>query len=84
MAALAAAVLLVLGGVVQVTAAADQGKAAYEQKCFRCHDSGRIVKKARSADEWRSIVNKMKGKSSSGISDADAEAIIGYLSENLS
>ena len=53
-------------------------KALFEKRCSRCHSLDR-TKRTESAEGWKAIVNKMKKKFFSGISDADASIIIDYL-----
>ena len=55
-------------------------KALFEKRCSRCHSLDKI-NKTESEEGWRTIVNKMKKKLFSGISNEDAAIIIEYLAE---
>jgi len=53
-------------------------KALFEKRCSRCHSIDK-TNRSESADFWRSIVQKMRKKFFSGISDEDAAVITEYL-----
>lgn len=53
-------------------------RALFEKRCSRCHSIDK-TNRTESADTWKSIVQKMKKKFFSGISDQDAAVITEYL-----
>lgn len=53
-------------------------KALFEKRCSKCHSLNKI-NRSESEEGWKTIVNKMKKKFFSGISDEDAAIIIEYL-----
>jgi hypothetical protein len=53
-------------------------KALFEKRCSRCHSLDK-TNRTESAEFWKSIVQKMKKKFFSGISDQDAAVITEYL-----
>jgi mono/diheme cytochrome c family protein len=57
-------------------------KALFEARCFVCHEISRPLGTTKTAAEWRETVMRMKGKAGGKISDAEAETIIKYLTEN--
>jgi mono/diheme cytochrome c family protein len=57
-----------------------KGQALFELKCSQCHALGRVTSRTETKEKWAEIVKKMQGKPGSGISDAEAENILGYLS----
>lgn len=58
-------------------------KALFEKRCSRCHSLDR-TNRTEKPEAWKALVNRMKAKMSSGISDEDAEVIYRYLIENRS
>jgi hypothetical protein len=55
-----------------------------EVKCTMCHFTDRIYKEKRYPMEWISIVNRMKAKNPTWISQEDADKILDYLMKNNS
>lgn len=55
-----------------------------EKKCTMCHFSKRIFEKARTPDEWGTIVNRMRSKNPTHISSDEAQEIMTYLEETMS
>jgi mono/diheme cytochrome c family protein len=55
-------------------------KAVFESKCSLCHGIDRPLGKNKSPAEWSETVTRMQKKAPDKISDADAKAIIAYLS----
>lgn len=52
----------------------------FEVKCSKCHSLSRAVNARLKPDEWTLYVKKMKRRPGSGISDANAEQLIDFLS----
>ena len=59
--------------------AVEKGQALFEQKCSQCHDLKRATSRTETKEKWAEIVKQMQGKPGSGISDADGEKILNYL-----
>lgn len=53
-------------------------EALFKKRCSRCHSLDKINRRE-SEEGWKQIVNKMKKKFFSGISDEDAAVITEYL-----
>lgn len=71
-----------LVSLVQVNAADKvEPKALFEQRCSKCHSLER-VNRTDTQEGWKVLVNRMKSKRSSDISEQDAEVIAKYLIEN--
>lgn len=49
-------------------------------KCSKCHSLSRAINARLKPDEWTLYVKKMKRRAGSGISDANAEQLIDFLS----
>lgn len=57
-----------------------QGHRLYVAKCAACHSLGRSMRKSDlSAEEWADIVDRMRNRAASHMSDAQAKAILDYL-----
>jgi mono/diheme cytochrome c family protein len=69
----------ILDYLVAGHAAASEGQSLFEQKCSQCHGLTRVTSRAATKKQWEAIVAKMKAKTGSGISDADAARILDYL-----
>ena len=59
--------------------AALEGKALVEERCTVCHGLGQIEKAKKTAEGWKSTVERMKGKGAK-LNAAESEAVIEYLS----
>jgi hypothetical protein len=55
-------------------------KSAFETKCNTCHDIKGPLAAIKNAEQWKSTVQRMAAMKPKSISDADAGAIILYLS----
>ena len=74
------AVFLVLPA--QASAADElETKALFEKRCSKCHNLER-TNQTETSEKWMALVNTMKNKWFSGVSDQDAEVIAKYLIEN--
>ena len=82
--ALTAVVLAGAAMAPRLAGADTEGKALFEKRCAKCHDSDRAWSRAETPDFWRTTVQRMRGKMFSGISEADAAAITEYLIQNRS
>jgi mono/diheme cytochrome c family protein len=78
---LALLIALSLTPALGLTADKVDPKALFEARCSICHDASKPLGKTKTAAEWRDTVMRMKGKAGGKISDAEAEAIIKYLTE---
>jgi len=58
-------------------------KALFEKRCSRCHSLDK-ANRTETPERWKAIVEKMKAKWFSGISEEDAEVITRYLIGNRS
>jgi mono/diheme cytochrome c family protein len=56
-----------------------RGEALFQQKCSQCHDLKRANSRFETKEKWAEIVKQMQKKPGSGISDVEAEQILGYL-----
>lgn len=75
--------VFILGWSTSAAAEQLEPKALFENRCSRCHSLDR-TNITETPEAWKAIVNMMKAKGSSGISDEDAEVITRYLIENRS
>ena len=55
-------------------------KAVFEAKCSLCHGIARPLGKNKTPAEWSETVTRMQKKAPDKISNADAKAILAYLS----
>jgi mono/diheme cytochrome c family protein len=55
-------------------------KSAFETKCNGCHDLAKPLAAIKNPEQWRSTVAAMSAKKPGLLSDADAGAIVLYLS----
>ena len=78
---ISAAGLLGLGCASRVVGSDASPKELFEARCSKCHQLDKALSRTMSPDEWRAVVNKMKDKWFSGISDEDAAIIADYLIE---
>ncbi|MGQ9628594.1 MAG: hypothetical protein ACUVV0_17020 [Anaerolineae bacterium] len=62
-----------------LTPAAPEGKTLLEERCTTCHSLDRIEKAKKTAEGWKSTVERMKGKGTK-LNEAETEAVIEYLS----
>jgi cytochrome c5 len=74
-------IAVILTPALGATAEKLDPKALFEARCSMCHPLSRPLDKKKTAAEWRGTVMRMKGLAGGKISDAEAEAIIKYLSE---
>ena len=56
------------------------GKALVESRCTKCHDLERVKAAKKSADEWKTNVERMVGKGAE-LNDAEQEVVAKYLTE---
>lgn len=61
----------------------NDSKPLFENKCSRCHGLERITQSVKTPVQWRSIVNRMRGKDMNWISDGEAQTIATYLSSHF-
>ncbi len=59
----------------------DKAKRLFEKRCSSCHGLNRIKSAQKNPDEWKTTVERMKGKKNSNISDEDSKVITEYLSK---
>jgi streptogramin lyase/mono/diheme cytochrome c family protein len=62
---------------------AGEGKALVAEKCTVCHDVQRIMAKRSNTDDWAFTVKRMEGMAGGAISDADAAAIVKYVTASF-
>ncbi len=84
MRALAPVVLLLAAAALaseklQKSGGGPSARALFLARCSACHDPGRVSHRVASRDEWREIVYRMQRMPQSGISPADAAAILDHL-----
>jgi len=75
--------VFILGWSTNALAEQLEPKALFKKRCSRCHRLDR-TNRTETPEAWKAIVNRMKAKFFSGISDEDAEVITRYLIENRS
>ena len=75
------ACLLVLGASQLDAGEGGEPKSLLETRCSKCHGLDR-ANRNETPEGWRAIVNRMRGKPGSGISEQDAEIILRYLVES--
>jgi Ca2+-binding EF-hand superfamily protein len=51
----------------------------FKQRCLQCHDQNRIVRAAKSADDWKTTVTRMRNKKGSKLTDKEAKTILDWL-----
>ena len=56
------------------------GKALAEERCTGCHNLDRVEAAEKTADEWKTSVERMVGKGAE-LNEAEQAAVIEYLSE---
>jgi cytochrome c5 len=56
------------------------GQTLLEERCTRCHDLSRVEQARKTADEWRTTVERMVGKGAN-LTPQEQEALIQYLAE---
>ena len=56
------------------------GKTLVETRCTKCHDLERVKAAKKSADEWKTNVERMVGKGAE-LNDAEQEVVAKYLTE---
>ena len=50
-----------------------------QNRCTRCHNLDRVIGARKDSSGWTATVNRMRALPSSGISEADAQTIVAYL-----
>lgn len=77
-----AGVVLTLGLNISSLQAAD-GKTIMEERCTKCHGTGRIERADHDRDGWERTVKRMMGKSHFGpkLSDDEQAALLDYLTQ---
>jgi cytochrome c5 len=68
------------GGVTNVPPPALDGQALLQDRCTRCHDLGRVEQTRKTADGWRTTVERMVGKGAD-LSPEEQEVLIQYLAQ---
>ena len=58
--------------------ALSKGKALVSERCTACHNLGRVEKARKTAEEWKSTVERMKSKGAK-LDESETEAVIEYL-----
>ncbi len=67
-------------GAGGVPAQFHQARRLYVTKCAMCHTLSRSMNKTDlSSQEWEDIVDRMRNRAASHMSDSEAKAILGYL-----
>ena len=79
-----AAGLLGLGCASRVVGSEAGPKELFEARCSKCHKLDKVLNRTMSAEQWRTVVDKMKDKWFSGISDEEAGIIADYLGKTRS
>lgn len=51
----------------------------FKQRCLQCHDQNRIVRAPKTADGWRTTVERMRNKKGSKLTDKEAKSILDWL-----
>ncbi len=74
------ACLLVVGASEIGAGEGTEPKALFESRCTKCHSLDR-TNRSDTPEGWRAIVNRMRAKPGSAISEQDAEIISRYLVE---
>ena len=78
---LLAALLAACGGAKdEGGAAALDGKALVEERCSVCHDLERVEAAKKSAEEWKTNVERMVGNGAK-LNQEEQEAVIEYLTK---
>ena len=75
------ACLLVMGTSKIGAGERGEPKALFETRCSKCHDLDR-ANRSETPEGWLAIVNRMRRKPGSGISEQDAQIVLRYLVEN--
>lgn len=80
----AAAVLtgaFLVAGFAVSGGAAEKGKGLFEKKCILCHPLSRALSQNKDREGWAKTVARMREVNRCPITDAEAEAIVGYLAK---
>jgi len=73
-------VLAACGGAQDPAGSSLDGKALTEERCTQCHDLQRVQMAKKSADGWKSTVERMIGKGAQ-LNNAEKNAVVAHLTE---
>lgn len=72
---------LFVAGFAVSGGAAEEGKGLFETKCILCHPLGRALSQNKDREGWANTVKRMREVNHCQITDAEAEAVVGYLAK---
>ena len=68
------------GGAKTATPVPLDGKALASERCAKCHNLQRVEAAKKSADEWKTTVERMVGKGAQ-LNEAEQKAVMDYLAK---